>query len=100
MTGARVLVELLDRHPAIEGVVVGLEHPAHAALAEHPHDAEATEALRKAELANQAEFLEIAYTEVMIAALLPALLYYFAIFIQVDLVAAREEIEQLYPGPG
>tara|TARA_R110002126_G_scaffold47512_17_gene133130 strand:+ start:3675 stop:5597 length:1923 start_codon:yes stop_codon:yes gene_type:complete len=39
-----------------------------------------------------AEFLEIAYTDVMIAALLPALLYYFAIFIQVDLVAARDDI--------
>jgi TRAP transporter 4TM/12TM fusion protein len=39
-----------------------------------------------------AEFLEIAYTDVMIAALLPALLYYFAVFVQVDLVAARDRI--------
>jgi TRAP transporter 4TM/12TM fusion protein len=39
-----------------------------------------------------AEFLEISYTDVMVAALLPALLYYFAIFVQVDLVAARDRI--------
>jgi TRAP transporter 4TM/12TM fusion protein len=39
-----------------------------------------------------AEFLEISYTDVMIAALLPALLYYFAVFVQVDLVAARDRI--------
>jgi TRAP transporter 4TM/12TM fusion protein len=39
-----------------------------------------------------AEFLEISYTEVMIAALIPALLYYFAVFVQVDLVAARDRI--------
>ncbi|MBT4590204.1 MAG: TRAP transporter fused permease subunit, partial [Rhodospirillaceae bacterium] len=39
-----------------------------------------------------AEFLEIDYVDVIIAAALPALLYYFAIFIQVDLLAAREKI--------
>ncbi len=39
-----------------------------------------------------AEFLEIAYAEVVLAALIPALLYYFAIFVQVDLVAARDRI--------
>ncbi|MEX2455596.1 MAG: TRAP transporter fused permease subunit, partial [Rhodospirillaceae bacterium] len=39
-----------------------------------------------------AEFLQISYTDVMIAALVPALLYYFAIFVQVDLVAARDNI--------
>jgi TRAP transporter 4TM/12TM fusion protein len=39
-----------------------------------------------------AEFLQIAYTQVMLAALLPALLYYFAVFVQVDLVAARDRI--------
>jgi TRAP transporter 4TM/12TM fusion protein len=40
-----------------------------------------------------AEFLEISYGTVVIAALVPALLYYFAIFIQVDLVAARQNIQ-------
>ena len=40
-----------------------------------------------------AEFLEIPYTDVILAGLIPALLYYFAIFIQVDLVAARENIK-------
>jgi len=39
-----------------------------------------------------AEFLEVAYTEVMFAAIIPALLYYYAVFVQVDLVAARENI--------
>jgi TRAP transporter 4TM/12TM fusion protein len=39
-----------------------------------------------------AEFLEIDYIDVIIAAALPAVLYYFAVFIQVDLVAARERI--------
>jgi TRAP transporter 4TM/12TM fusion protein len=42
-----------------------------------------------------AEFLEIPYAEVGIAALIPALLYYFAIFVQVDLVAARDRIKFL-----
>ena len=40
-----------------------------------------------------AEFLEMDYAEVVIAALVPALLYYFAIFVQVDLVAARDRIK-------
>jgi TRAP transporter 4TM/12TM fusion protein len=39
-----------------------------------------------------AEFLEIDYADVIVAAAIPALLYYAAIFIQVDLVAARHEI--------
>ena len=39
-----------------------------------------------------AEFLEIPYSDVVIAAIIPAMLYYFAIFIQVDLVAARDKI--------
>ena len=39
-----------------------------------------------------AEFLEIDYVDVIIAAAIPALLYYFAVFIQVDLLAAREKI--------
>ncbi len=39
-----------------------------------------------------AEFLEIPYADVVLAAIIPALLYYFAIFVQVDLVAARDRI--------
>ena len=39
-----------------------------------------------------AEFLELPYTEIVVAATLPALLYYFAIFIQVDLIADRDGI--------
>ncbi len=39
-----------------------------------------------------AEFLEIPYADIVVAALIPALLYYFAVFIQVDLIAARENI--------
>jgi TRAP transporter 4TM/12TM fusion protein len=42
-----------------------------------------------------AEFLEMDYAEIVVAALIPALLYYFAIFVQVDLVAARERISFL-----
>lgn len=42
-----------------------------------------------------AEFLEIPYTEVVIAAIVPALLYYFAVFIQVDLMAGRADIKIL-----
>jgi TRAP transporter 4TM/12TM fusion protein len=39
-----------------------------------------------------AEFLEIAYAKVVIAAIVPALLYYFSVFVQVDLLAARRGI--------
>ncbi|MEJ2435591.1 MAG: TRAP transporter large permease subunit, partial [Pseudolabrys sp.] len=39
-----------------------------------------------------AEFLEIAYAKVVIAAIVPALLYYFAVFVQVDLLAAKRGI--------
>ena len=42
-----------------------------------------------------AEFLQISYAEVVIAALIPALLYYIALFIQVDLEAAKEEIDRI-----
>ena len=42
-----------------------------------------------------AEFLEIPYSDVVVAAAIPALLYYFAIFVQVDLVAARDRIRFL-----
>ena len=40
-----------------------------------------------------AELLEIPYTDVIIAGIVPALLYYLAVFIQVDLVAAKERIK-------
>ncbi len=39
-----------------------------------------------------AEFLEIAYAKVVVAAIVPALLYYFAVFVQVDLLAAQRGI--------
>jgi TRAP transporter 4TM/12TM fusion protein len=39
-----------------------------------------------------AEFLEISYMTVAVAALLPALLYYFSVFMQVDLIAGRDNI--------
>ena len=39
-----------------------------------------------------AELLQVAYAEVMLAALLPALLYYVAVFIQADVEAARKNI--------
>ncbi|MGE0060609.1 MAG: TRAP transporter permease [Xanthobacteraceae bacterium] len=39
-----------------------------------------------------AEYLQVPYREVMIAALLPAILYYAALFIQVDLEAAKRNI--------
>jgi TRAP-type uncharacterized transport system fused permease subunit len=39
-----------------------------------------------------AEFLEIPYSEVVLAAIIPALFYYFAVFVQVDMIAARDDI--------
>ena len=42
-----------------------------------------------------AEFLQISYQEVVLAALIPALLYYVALFIQADLFAARERIARV-----
>ena len=42
-----------------------------------------------------AEFLEITYAEVVIAAIIPAVLYYVALFIQVDLEAARTGITKV-----
>lgn len=39
-----------------------------------------------------AEFLEIAYLDVVIAAIIPAALYYFSVFVQVDLIAARDHL--------
>ena len=40
-----------------------------------------------------AEMLEIPYAEIVIAAIVPSLLYYFAVFIQVDLIAAKDNIK-------
>ncbi|MBX2838246.1 MAG: TRAP transporter fused permease subunit, partial [Gammaproteobacteria bacterium] len=39
-----------------------------------------------------AEFLEISYLTVATAALVPAVLYYFSVFMQVDLIAGRDAI--------
>lgn len=39
-----------------------------------------------------ADFLRVPYAEVALAALLPSLLYYFALFVQADLEAAKEGI--------
>jgi TRAP transporter 4TM/12TM fusion protein len=39
-----------------------------------------------------AEYLQIDYSEVVLAALIPAILYYIALFIQIDLEAARRGI--------
>ena len=39
-----------------------------------------------------AEMLEIPYADIVIAAIVPSMLYYFAVFVQVDLVAAKENI--------
>ncbi|MCF8475590.1 MAG: TRAP transporter fused permease subunit [Pseudolabrys sp.] len=42
-----------------------------------------------------AEFLEVSYPEIMAAALLPALLYYLSVFVQADLIAARDNIRNV-----
>ena len=42
-----------------------------------------------------AEFLDISYLAVATAALIPALLYYLSVFIQVDLIAARDQVRQV-----
>ena len=39
-----------------------------------------------------AQALEVPYAEVVLAALIPAILYYVSVFIQVDLIAARDNI--------
>jgi len=39
-----------------------------------------------------AETLEILYAEIVIAALLPSIIYYFAAYVQVDLIAAKDDI--------
>ena len=40
-----------------------------------------------------AEFLQLSYVEVVIAALVPALLYYVCLFVQVDAIAARHGLD-------
>jgi len=51
-----------------------------------------------------AEYLNVSYTQVVIAAIVPSLLYYIALFIQADLEAARENIapvpKELIPPAG
>jgi TRAP transporter 4TM/12TM fusion protein len=47
-----------------------------------------------------AEFLEISYAEVVYAALVPAFLYFFALLIQADLRAARDNIKGVPDGGG
>jgi TRAP transporter 4TM/12TM fusion protein len=42
-----------------------------------------------------AEFLQVPYSDVVLAALLPAILYYYALFIQADLIAAKEGISRV-----
>jgi TRAP transporter 4TM/12TM fusion protein len=44
-----------------------------------------------------AEFLQVPYWEVALAALVPAILFYAALFIQVDLEAARSDIKRMAP---
>jgi TRAP transporter 4TM/12TM fusion protein len=44
-----------------------------------------------------AEFLRVPYAEVALAAAIPAILYYIALFIQVDLEAARSRIRPMEP---
>ena len=45
-----------------------------------------------------AEYLQIDYSEVVLAALIPAILYYIALFIQIDLEAARRGIRPARQG--
>jgi TRAP transporter 4TM/12TM fusion protein len=42
-----------------------------------------------------AEFLQVPYRDVAVAAALPALLYYYALFIQADLLAARTGLQSI-----
>jgi TRAP transporter 4TM/12TM fusion protein len=44
-----------------------------------------------------AEFLQVPYAEVALAALIPAILYYAALFVQVDLEAARKNLAPVEP---
>lgn len=42
-----------------------------------------------------AEFIEVPYVEVAIAALIPSLLYYFGLYVQVDLIAGKGKFARL-----
>jgi len=42
-----------------------------------------------------AEFLQISYAEVVLAAIIPSVLYYVALFVQADLEAARSHIDRI-----
>ncbi len=42
-----------------------------------------------------AEFLQVSYTDVVLSALIPAVLYYVALFVQTDLLAARNGITRV-----
>lgn len=44
-----------------------------------------------------AEFLQIPYSEVVLAATVPALIFYFALFVQIDAYAARHGLKGLPP---
>ena len=46
-----------------------------------------------------AELLELEYTEVILAALVPAALYYLAVFVQADLEAAKKRYRAAAQGP-
>ena len=45
-----------------------------------------------------AQFLNVSYAEVALAAAIPALLYYFGLFMQVDAYAARHGLKPEAPG--
>lgn len=45
-----------------------------------------------------ANFLNVPYADVVIAAFLPAMLYYFALFVQTDFYAARNGLKGMAPG--
>ena len=47
-----------------------------------------------------AEILQISYAEVAIAAIIPSVLYYAAVFIYADLEAARKNIAPMPPDTG
>ncbi len=42
-----------------------------------------------------AEFIEVPYTQVAIAALIPSLLYYYGLYVQVDLIAGKGKFSRL-----
>lgn len=42
-----------------------------------------------------AEFMEIPYMSVVVAAILPAVFYYFSVFLQVDLIAGRDNVSNV-----